>query len=110
MYGAPHTRLLSHFGEINFRLSCRPDRAILHDPATFPEPARFRPERWLRPGAPAFPDVAFGFGRRECPGRYMARESVWMSIVGTLAAFEISAVPDDPPKALYPSGIVACVG
>jgi hypothetical protein len=48
---------------------------MLRDPATFPEPSRFNPERWLEPGAPAFPDAAFGFGRRECPGRFMARDS-----------------------------------
>ncbi|KAH9039868.1 cytochrome P450, partial [Lactarius pseudohatsudake] len=81
--------------------------AIMHDPATFPEHSRFQPERWLAPGAPAFPDVAFGFGRRECPGRFMARESVWAAIVGVLAAFEISPVEDDPPKELFASGIVA---
>ncbi|KAH9044125.1 cytochrome P450 [Lactarius hengduanensis] len=81
--------------------------AIMHDPATFPEHSRFQPERWLAPGAPAFPAVAFGFGRRECPGRFMARESVWAAIVGVLAAFEISPVEDDPPKELFASGIVA---
>ena len=84
-------------------------RAMMHDPATFPEPSQFRPERWLAPGAPVFPDAAFGFGRRECAGRFMARESVWAAIAGVLAAFEISPVGDDPPKELYTSGIVACV-
>jgi hypothetical protein len=84
-------------------------RAMLRDPTIFPEPSRFNPERWLAPGAPAFPDAAFGFGRRECPGRFMARETVWAAIAGVLAAFEISPVEDDPPKELYMSGIVACV-
>jgi cytochrome P450 len=82
---------------------------MLHDPAVFPEPSRFKPERWLAPGAPTFPDAAFGFGRRECGGRFMARESVWAAIVGVLAAFKISALEDDPPKELYTSGIVSCV-
>ncbi|KAI9441768.1 cytochrome P450 [Lactarius indigo] len=82
-------------------------RAIMHDPAIFPEHNRFQPERWLVPGAPVFPDAAFGFGRRECPGRFMARESVWAAIAGVLAAFEISPVEDDPPKELYASGIVS---
>ncbi|KAI9449572.1 cytochrome P450 [Lactarius psammicola] len=81
--------------------------AIMRDSATFPDPSRFYPERWLAPGAPVFPDVAFGFGRRECPGRFMARESVWAAITGVLAAFEISPVEDDPPKELFMSGIIA---
>ncbi|KAH9022460.1 cytochrome P450, partial [Lactarius hengduanensis] len=59
---------------------------------------RFQPERWLAPGAPCLP---------ACPGRFMARESVWAAIVGVLAAFEISPVEDDPPKELFASGIVA---
>ncbi|KAI9449573.1 cytochrome P450 [Lactarius psammicola] len=88
-------------------LSQRAPSAIMRDPAIFPEPSRFHPERWLAPGAPVFPDAAFGFGRRECPGRFMARESVWAAIAGMLAAFEITPVEDDPPKELFMSGIVA---
>ena len=84
-------------------------RAILRDPVTFPEPSRFKPERWLAPDAPALPDAAFGFGRRACPGCFMAREIVWAAITGVLAAFEISPVEDDPPKERYISGIVKCV-
>ena len=34
-------------------------------------------------------DVAFGFGRRICPGRYMAYESMWVTIVSVLAVFTI---------------------
>ena len=82
---------------------------MLHNPGTFPEPSRFNPERWLAPDAPALPDAAFGFGRRACPGCFMARETVWAAIAGVLAAFEISPVKDDPPKERYISGIVKCV-
>ena len=46
--------------------------AALHDPALFPDPFEFRPERWLDekgdlladPKIPAPTKVAFGFGRR----------------------------------------------
>src|SRR6266702_2560971 len=108
MHGTPRSSLFS-VESISISISFAILRAIMHDPAAFPEPSRFHPERWLAPGAPVFPDVAFGFGRRECPGRFMARESVWSAIAGVLATFEISAVEDDPPKELFASGIVACV-
>ena len=43
---------------------------ILHDPAVYPEPHEFRPERFLKPDGQLDPDVmdpsiaCFGFGRR----------------------------------------------
>ncbi|KAI0259755.1 cytochrome P450 [Gloeopeniophorella convolvens] len=84
-------------------------RAIFHDPEAFPEPDKFIPERWLSHDAPRFPDQAFGFGRRECPGRFMARASVWASIVGILAAFDLTPVEGDPPDEEYSSGMVSYV-
>ncbi|KAH8998282.1 cytochrome P450 [Lactarius hatsudake] len=53
---------------------------MMHDPAVFTEPDRFHPERWLSPDAPAssvnatrcFPNLVFGFGARQCPGRVLA--------------------------------------
>ena len=47
--------------------------AILHDPSIFPEPSKFKPERWLDEGGNLLSEgsaplhvnkVAFGFGRR----------------------------------------------
>lgn len=56
--------------------------AILHDPEAYPEPEKFKPERYLKKGADGEwvwdstvrdPRVAcFGFGRRICPGRWLA--------------------------------------
>jgi hypothetical protein len=34
--------------------------------------------------------VAFGYGRRSCPGRYMADAQVWISIACILSVFDIS--------------------
>ncbi|KAI0259891.1 cytochrome P450 [Gloeopeniophorella convolvens] len=83
--------------------------AIFHDPTTFPEPDQFVPERWLEPGAPTFPDIAFGFGRRECPGRFMARASIWATIAGMLAAFEMTPAEGGLPEEEYSSGLASYV-
>ena len=82
---------------------------MLHDPAVFPEPDRFYPERWLSPGAPAFPNQAFGFGARRCPGISFARASMWLSMVGILSAFDITLTEDGPPEEAYSSGIPSYV-
>ncbi|KAI9445988.1 cytochrome P450 [Lactarius indigo] len=83
--------------------------AMMHDPAIFAEPDRFLPERWLSPDAPAFPNQAFGFGARQCPGRFFARASIWSNIAGILAAFDITPTKDGPPEEAYSSGIVSYV-
>ncbi|KAI0301503.1 cytochrome P450, partial [Russula brevipes] len=67
---------------------------MLHDPNVFVEPHRFYPERWFSPNAPAFPNQAFGFGARLCPGRFFARRSIWANIVGILAMFKITPTED----------------
>ncbi|GJF00561.1 hypothetical protein PsYK624_168540 [Phanerochaete sordida] len=42
------------------------------------------------------PDVAaFGFGRRICPGRHMAYESLWYSVAAIVAAFDIGKAADE---------------
>jgi hypothetical protein len=81
----------------------------MRDPALFAEPDRFYPERWLSPGAPAFPNQVFGFGARQCPGRFFARESMWSTMVGILAAFDIAPTEDGPPEEEYLSGSISCV-
>ncbi|KAI0647812.1 CyP450 monooxygenase [Trametes meyenii] len=68
--------------------------AILHDPADYPEPEAFRPGRFIKDGRlnreirdPA--SVAFGFGRRICPGRYFADAALFLNIARVLHVFEI---------------------
>jgi cytochrome P450 len=81
----------------------------MHDPAIFPEPERFYPERWLSPDAPTYPNPAFGFGARRCPGRFLAHASMWLMTAGILASFDITPSEDGPPEQLYLSGIVSYV-
>ncbi|KAH9055190.1 cytochrome P450 [Lactarius vividus] len=69
--------------------------AIFHNPTTYPEPSKFKPERFLDPAARApLPDATFGFGRRICPGRFLALDTMWIIMANMLAAFEFLPATD----------------
>ncbi|KAF8186283.1 OrdA protein [Pholiota molesta] len=66
---------------------------MLHDPETYPEPFEFRPERHIAtPEKEAELDprkICFGFGRRICPGMYLAEASVFCCVAMSLAVFNV---------------------
>jgi len=67
---------------------------ILHDERNYREPHKFDPDRFLNNGK-LDPNVldpgkfAFGNGRRICPGKQMAENSVFIAIASILACFTI---------------------
>ncbi|PYI36822.1 O-methylsterigmatocystin oxidoreductase [Aspergillus indologenus CBS 114.80] len=68
--------------------------AFLHDPATYPAPGTFKPERFIA-SANHTPErnphfLAFGFGRRVCPGRTIADATAYLTIAQSLAVFNFS--------------------
>ncbi|TBU28897.1 cytochrome P450 [Dichomitus squalens] len=83
------------------------DTRVYHDPEVF------KPERFLPgPHGPPeqFPHASFGFGRRICPGRFLAMGSVWMAIASLSATMDIRKAkgPDGikiTPKGEYTSGL-----
>lgn len=83
---------------------------MLHDETRFPNPEEFNPERFLTPGGELNNDMkdaelpAFGFGRRICPGRYLACASLWISIASILSILEIYRPLDDRGVPIEPSG------
>ncbi|KAJ3553128.1 hypothetical protein NM688_g3784 [Phlebia brevispora] len=83
-------------------------RAMLHDESKYPQPEQFQPERYLNsdgtidPRAPDPSEAAFGFGRRICPGRHLARASVWMTVACTLATFDIEKTVDKSGRIVEP--------
>ncbi|KAK7040226.1 hypothetical protein VNI00_010032 [Paramarasmius palmivorus] len=85
--------------------------AINHDPEFFEDPESFRPERYLttehgtKPGVDdrAFrADIGFGFGRRACPGMYLARNSLMLVAMNLIWAFEFKPLLDPKTGSIIP--------
>ncbi|KZW03027.1 cytochrome P450 [Exidia glandulosa HHB12029] len=83
-------------------------RAIMNDEQHYEKPGEFRPERFLRGNEldstvldPL--EIAFGYGRRICPGRYIADSELWLMVATTLACFDISPAKDGHGNDIIPS-------
>lgn len=82
-------------------------RAILHNPETYRDPDTFNPRRFLVPtpaaktGCVMKRDISdpvessFGFGRRICPGRFLAYEEIWLVVASTLATMNVAPKTSD---------------
>ncbi|PPQ93761.1 hypothetical protein CVT25_008141 [Psilocybe cyanescens] len=74
--------------------------AMLHDESIYPEPFVFKPDRFLTADGQLDKSVRdpghaiWGFGRRICPGRYMAASSIWITVASFIAAFDIEKVDE----------------
>ncbi|TBU57403.1 cytochrome P450 [Dichomitus squalens] len=81
---------------------------MVRDPAVFPNPDVFDPERYLEDvdeQTAKLRDVrnyVFGFGRRRCPGSFMIDSSLWIAIASMLAAFDITKATDAFGRAVEP--------
>ncbi|KAK7678470.1 hypothetical protein QCA50_018530 [Cerrena zonata] len=81
--------------------------AMLHDPKDYPEPEVFKPERFIKDGKinPAVRDpftLAFGFGRRICPGRYFSNDTLFMTMASILHTFNIHPILGEDGKKFDP--------
>ncbi|KAJ7609821.1 cytochrome P450 [Roridomyces roridus] len=77
--------------------------AILHDEKVYPDPHTFNPERFLGANPQPDPNAAFGFGRRICPGRHVATDSIWIAVVSVLAMFNITKEVSEDGEVVEPS-------
>nr|AIO05499.1 cytochrome P450 1 [Hypsizygus marmoreus] len=82
--------------------------AMLHYETVYSVPFTFYPVRFVY-DVQLYPDVwdpthaAFGFGRRICPGRYMAYVAVWIAIASLVAAFVITKGVDEDGNIIVPT-------
>ncbi|KAH8103589.1 cytochrome P450 [Cristinia sonorae] len=78
--------------------------AMLHNADDYPEPDTFRPDRFIGQSGEIDPNVrdptliAFGFGRRGCPGKQFAISTLCIYIASVLHVFDIAAGVDDDGK------------
>ncbi|KAG6860651.1 hypothetical protein C0995_009016 [Termitomyces sp. Mi166 len=83
------------------------DESIYQDPTTF-DPSRFLPLPLGR-GEP-YSSTLFGFGRRKCPGRHLAEDSLWIAIATILASISIKRAIDEDGKEIIPDAVPTSSG
>ncbi|KAJ4354314.1 uncharacterized protein N0V89_006048 [Didymosphaeria variabile] len=85
-------------------------RWYTHDPAVYPDPMTFNPDRFIQMGThnpePDPRNFIFGYGRRICPGRYVADNALFITIAQSLAVFDIKPT-DAVPKAEFEPGVLS---
>ncbi|KAL0577368.1 hypothetical protein V5O48_004620 [Marasmius crinis-equi] len=89
--------------------------AMTRDETVYPDPETFKPERFINEDGTLNDDdvaIAFGFGRRICPGRHLASATLWMAMASVLSSFDIGEGKDLAGKeidldAAFSDGIIS---
>lgn len=79
-------------------------RAMLHDAETYTNPMEFYPERYngMDSEMQKVTDLAFGFGRRVCPGLHFAEGTLFLVVATTLATCNVLPGLDRDGKEILP--------
>ncbi|WP_183098540.1 cytochrome P450 [Nocardioides pelophilus] len=79
------------------------------DPAAFPDPTRFRPDRWLDPAHDSGRYLPFGAGEHVCPGRHLATGILVAIAQGLATRYRVvrtsAEVTPNPRTTLLPDGL-----
>ncbi|TFK32976.1 putative monooxygenase [Crucibulum laeve] len=78
---------------------------MFHDPEVYDDPLAFNPERYNNDDSEMrkITDLAFGFGRRACPGFYFAEGTLYAIVLTALTCCEILPELDDEGKPIIPN-------
>ncbi|KAM5211521.1 cytochrome P450 11B1, mitochondrial-like isoform 2-T2 [Hipposideros larvatus] len=73
------------------------------NPAVFARPERYHPQRWLdnRGSGIRTPNLAFGFGPRQCLGRRLAETEMLLLLHHVLKNFQVETLTQDDIKMIY---------
>jgi cytochrome P450 len=72
----------------------------------YPDPDSFKPERFINPDGSVLDDpvlaVAFGSGKRICPGRHLVDSTLFIVVASLLAVFDLRGNGTDKGPDAYP--------
>ncbi|KAH7926919.1 cytochrome P450 [Leucogyrophana mollusca] len=82
-----------------------------HNETEFPDAFTFNPERFLEDSCTPLQltegHYGFGFGRRKCPGQYLAAKTIWIGLVRILWGFDVLHPATGEPQHL-PHDLTNC--
>jgi len=83
---------------------------VHHRPDLYPEPHRFRPERFLERRYRGHEFLPFGGGQRLCIGRTLALEEMKLVLRSLLSSLDFRLVDERPPRAVRRNVTIAPAG